>query len=218
MKVPLALLLLASAAPASDVAVPAAQDPEHHLVLENEFVQAFRVTLPPGKSTGMHVHAYDDAAVRLSETTIRLDAPGKPAATEQVHVGVATARANEKTPYTHRVNNVGSAPFDVIDVQVLRRPEGPEAPALGPVAAENPRQRVYRYELAPKASSAMHSHNRPYVIVAATDMALRMSSPDGRVMAHPIKAGDVHWVNPPVTHTLTNDGTEKGILVEIELK
>ena len=78
--------------------------------------------------------------------------------------------------------------------------------------------RVYRYELAPGAASASHTHARPYLLVGATDMNLRMTSPDGRSMAHPVKAGDLHWVAAAVTHTLVNDGPDKGVLVEIELK
>jgi mannose-6-phosphate isomerase-like protein (cupin superfamily) len=37
-------------------------------------------------------------------------------------------------------------------------------------------------------------------------------------MAHPVKAGDFHWVESAVTHTLANEGSEKGVLVEFELK
>ena len=33
-----------------------------------------------------------------------------------------------------------------------------------------------------------------------------------------VKAGDFHWVDTAVTHTLVNEGKEKGILVEFELK
>jgi quercetin dioxygenase-like cupin family protein len=78
--------------------------------------------------------------------------------------------------------------------------------------------RVYRYELAPGAGSPMHTHARPYLLVAATDMNLRMTSPEGASMTHPVKAGDLHWVGVAVTHTLVNEGREKGVLVEFELK
>ena len=78
--------------------------------------------------------------------------------------------------------------------------------------------RVYRWELAPGAPSPQHTHARPYVVIAATDPSLRMTAPDGQTMAHAVKADDLHWVDVPVTHTLQNDGAEKGVLVEIELK
>lgn len=129
-----------------------------------------------------------------------------------------SARNNEPRALTHRVRNVGTTLFDVLDVQILKRPAGPAAPPSSAPAAENPQMRVYRYELAPGAGSAQHVHSRPYLLVAATDMDLRMTAPDGASMAHPVKAGDLHWVESAVTHTFVNEGKASGVLVEFELK
>src|SRR5215813_13228942 len=203
-----------------ETVVPVEDEPAHKTVFKNDYVQAFRVTLPPGQSTQMHVHAHDDAAVRLSQATTTQQTLGQPVSkAEEASPGTVSARTNEPQSLTHRVNNVGPTVFDVIDVQALKRPPGPEVNAIGPVAAENPRMRVYRYELAAGGgASAPHAHSRPYVIIAATPMDLRMTSPDGRSMEHPIQAGDLHWVDTPVTHTLINKGSEKAVMVEMELK
>jgi quercetin dioxygenase-like cupin family protein len=219
MKIILSIAVLAALASAQETAVPVEDEPNHKTVLKNDYVQAFRVILAPGKSALMHTHARDDAAVRLSDATVTADLPGQPTgAPEIVHRGMVSARANEPHPHTHRINNIGTTEFDVIDVQILKRPDGPAAPAMIPPAAENPQMRVYRYELAAGAASAQHTHQRPYLIVAATDMNLRMTSPEGESMAHPIKAGDLHWVQEKVTHALINEGQDKGVIVEIELK
>jgi beta-alanine degradation protein BauB len=211
--------LLAISSPPQDAIVPVEEEPSHKTVFNNDYVQAFRVTLEPGQSTLMHVHAHDDAAVRLSSATTTQQTLGQAVSkAEDAAPGTVSARNNEPDALTHRVNNVGRTVFDVIDVQVLQRPPGPEAPAIGPVAAENPKMRVYRYELAPGGSSPPHTHSRPYVIIAATPMNLRMTSPDGRAMEHSILAGDLYWVDAAVTHTLVNAGAERGVLVEIELK
>lgn len=210
---------VAAVASAQDGAVPVEQEPSHKTVLKNDFVQVFRVQLEPGKATLMHLHAHDDAAVRLSNATVTADSPGKPAgAPETVAPGVVSARDNEPKALTHRVSNTGTTVFDVLDVQILKRPDGPEAPPISAPAAENPKMRVYRYELAPGAASATHTHARPYLLVAATAMNLKMTSPDGASMTHPVKTGDLHWVDAAVTHALVNDGPKKGVLVEIELK
>lgn len=213
------IAVLAAASPAPDVPVPVEQEPVHKTVLKNDYVQAFRVRLEPGESTRMHVHAHDDAAVRLSAATVTSESLGKPAGEpESRPVGAVSARQNEPTPLAHRVRNVGTTVFDVLDVEILKRPGGPEAPPIAAPAAENPRMRVYRYELGPGAASGMHTHARPYLLVAATGMNLRMTSPEGASMTHPIKAGDLHWVEAAVTHTLVNEGRETGVLVEFELK
>ena len=214
---PLSVMLLMLSVQASFV--PVEDEPDHRTILKNEYVQAFRVTLAAGKSTLMHKHAHDDVAVRLSDARIAQETLGQPVSpTEHVIPGVVSARDNETRPLIHRVHNVGETVFDVIDVQILKRPAGPEAPAITAPAAENPGMRAYRYELAPGAHSTQHTHARPYLILAATDMELRMTSPEGTAMEHRLKAGDLHWVEAGVTHTLANRGAGKGVLVEIELK
>jgi quercetin dioxygenase-like cupin family protein len=202
-----------------DRAVPVEEEPLHHTVLKNKYVQAFRLQLDPGKWTGMHTHSHDDVAVRLSKATTTSETLGQPvSAPENEEPGMVSARSIEPKSLTHRVHNVGTTVFDVIDVQILSRPSGAESAAIAPVAAENPKMRVYRYELEAGAASPQHAHTRPYLVIAATDMNLRMTAPDGPSMEHPIKAGEMHWVDSPVAHALINHGTSKAVLVEIELK
>ncbi len=213
------LAFLAAMAPSQDGAVPVEEEPHHRTVFKNEYVQAFRVTLEPGQQSLMHVHSHDDGAVRLSTATVAADSPGQPLGPdESVQPGLVSARNNEAKPLTHRVHNLGTTVFDVIDVQILGRPPGPVVPAISAPAAENEKMRVYRYDLAPGAATAPHTHARPYLLVAATAVDLGMTSPDGASMEHAVKAGDLHWVDTAVTHSFTNRGPEKGILVEFELK
>lgn len=213
------LLIVAAVPPPHDSAVPVEEEPHHKTVFKNDYVQAFRVTLEPGQTGLMHTHSHDDAAVRLSTATVAADSPGQPVGPpEPVYPGLVLARDNEAKPHTHRVHNIGTTVFDVIDVQILKRPDGPAVPAISLPAAENAKMRVYRYELGPGAATTQHTHTRPYLLVAATDVDLRTTSPDGASMEHPVKAGDMQWVESAVTHTLTNRGAKKAILVEFELK
>ncbi|HQR38459.1 MAG TPA: hypothetical protein PLF26_08650, partial [Blastocatellia bacterium] len=98
------------------------------------------------------------------------------------------------------------------------QPPGPASTPIATPTAENASMRVYRYELEPGAGTPQHTHTRPYLLVAVTDIDLGMTSPDGSSMEHQVKAGDMHWVDSTVTHTIVNRGTEKAILVEFELK
>ena len=123
-----------------------------------------------------------------------------------------------RTPTYHRVVNRGTTPFEVIDIEFLKRPDGPSTASIAPPAAENPSARAFKWALAPGASTPLHTHERPYLIIAATPMQLSMKSPDGASMDHPVKAGDLHWIDSKVTHALRNSGTEAGVIVEVELK
>jgi quercetin dioxygenase-like cupin family protein len=116
------------------------------------------------------------------------------------------------------VHNVGHSPVESFEVEFLQRIARPPSATAAPVAAENASARVYNWVLAPRATSAIHTHKRPYLIVAATPLHLKMTAPDGRSSTENVKAGDFHWVDSTVTHTLTNEGAVEGQIVEIELK
>lgn len=204
---------------AQEAAVPVGQEPLHKLVLKNDYVEVLHVTIPPGQSTRLHTHSHDGVAVRLTESTVSSDVPGRERAEPQrVRPGDVSAQAYARQPLTHRVHNVGTTPFEVIDLELLKRPDGPPTAPVAPPAAENESARVYRWALAPGASTPEHTHERPYVVIAATPMPLLMKSPDGASLEHGVQAGDLHWVESRVTHVLTNRGTEAGVIVEVELK
>jgi len=60
---------------------------------------------------------------------------------------------------THRVHNVGREPMDVFNVELLQRPASPSASVAAPVAAENASARVYKWTLAPGATSSLQIMN-----------------------------------------------------------
>ncbi len=212
------VLLLSTLTTAQQAPVPVEEDPHHHLVLKNDSVVVMHVKLLPGESTLFHTHLHDRVAVDLSDATITRQKPGEPeSAPEATKPGDVAALASNG-PYTHRVHNAGKGEFEALDVELLHRPANASGAAAGKVEAENPSARVYKWTLAPGATSAMHTHERPYLIISATPMVLKMTDPEGKSFTHEVKAGDIHWVDAKVTHSLTNEGTGVWQIVEIELK
>lgn len=202
-----------------DAPVPVNQEPLHKSVFKNDYVEVLHVLIPAGQSTLFHTHSHDGVAVCLSEAQLKIHESGKePTGPVPSHVGGVSANPYAEHPYTHRVNNVGTTDFEVLDIEILKRPEGPAVEPIGMLEAENPSARVYTYPLAPGASTSQHTHERPYLIISVTPMVLSMTAPDGKSMVHEVKAGDFHWVDSKVTHTLTNKGKENAIIVEVELK
>src|SRR6267142_4959173 len=150
------------AAQEASAPVPVENEPLHHVVLKNESVVVIHLTLPPGERTLYHTHSHDRIAVPLSITSITQQVlngkEGPPSASDP---GTFSALTLAGSSYTHRVHNVGSVPYDVLDVEILERPRTPSALAAAAVAAENPSARIYNWVLAPSAASAMHTHIRP---------------------------------------------------------
>jgi len=212
------LFWLAATCSAQQAPVPVEQEPHHHVVLKNDDVLVMHVTLPAGETTLYHTHSRDRVSVALTSTLLAQQELGKPEGRPNTtHPGDISA-ITSSGPYTHRLRNPGPATFEVVDVEFFHRPKNPTSKPAAPVAAENPSARVYKWVLEPGASTPMHTHERPYLILAVTPLQLKMTAPDGSSMSHEIKAGDFHWVDAKVTHTLANAGSAEGEIVEIELK
>ncbi len=212
------LFWLTATGAAQEAPVPVEQEPHHHVVLKNNDVLVMHVVLPAGETTLYHTHSRDRVSVALTSTMLAQQELGKPEGKPgMTHPGDISA-ITSNGPYTHRLRNLGPATFEVVDVEFFHRPDNPSTTAAAPVAAENPSARAYKWVLAPGATTPMHTHERPYLILAVTPMQLKMSAPDGRTMTHAINAGDFHWIDAKVTHTLANAGSTEGEIVEIELK
>jgi len=214
-----ALLFMMSTFVASQPSPVAVEDePHHHLVLKNDSVMVVRVKLLPGESTLFHTHLYDRVTVDLTDTTITRQKFGDPKSVTEATKPGDVAALESHGPFTHLVHNAGNTPFEALDVEVLHRTVKAEVAAAAKVEAENPSARVYKWILAPGATSAMHTHERPYLIISATPLMLKMTDPEGKSFTHEVKAGDIHWVDAKVTHSLANEGAASGTIVEIELK
>ncbi|HET6928694.1 MAG TPA: hypothetical protein VFI45_00110, partial [Candidatus Acidoferrum sp.] len=114
-----------SSAPAP---VPVEQEPHHHLLLKNENLLVLRVTLQPGEWSSYHIHSVDDVAVWLGHSKAAQQLPNEaetPSIEQQP--GNVSVRTLHETPFTHRVHNLGPGLFDVLDVEILQRPEHPSA-------------------------------------------------------------------------------------------
>jgi quercetin dioxygenase-like cupin family protein len=207
-----------SASPVSSQPVLAENEPHHQVMLKNDSVLVLRVKLVPGESTQFHTHLHDRVTVDLSDTTIVRQKLGEPeSAPEATKPGDVTGFGSNG-PYTHLVRNIGNSDFEALDVELLHRPTTASDSTAAKVEAKNPSARVYKWTLAPGTASPMHTHERPYLIISATPLVLKMSDPEGKSSTHEVKAGDFHWVDAKVTHSLANEGKDVAQIVEIELK
>jgi len=199
--------------------VPVEEEPLHKVEFKNDAVTVMHLVLPPGQSTLFHTHTHDRVAIGLSATSITQQKINEPEGPETpTKPGDVSALTLDGASFTHRVHNVGKTPYDVLDIEPAQRPKIPSPDVAATVAVETPSARVYNWVLAPGATSPMHTHMRPYVIVSVTAMNLKMTSPDGQAASHEVGAGDFRWVDARITHNLANIGTSPGQIIEVELK
>jgi quercetin dioxygenase-like cupin family protein len=88
--------------------------PGHTLIFENEKVRAYRVILQPGQSTGGHKHGLSFLNVSVSGGELAVESGGKKSSKQKVSPG---AFSWSDGPLTHSVKNLGSAGYEMVDVE-----------------------------------------------------------------------------------------------------
>jgi quercetin dioxygenase-like cupin family protein len=92
----------------------------HRWALENQYVRAYDVRIPPGETTTFHRHAYDQVAIYVSGGLVSVQLEGQPwGQPETIEPGRVSFAANAAKPITHRVRNDGKAEYHVVLVQFL---------------------------------------------------------------------------------------------------
>ena len=80
---------------------------------------AFTHVVKPGETTLFHRHSLDNVAVQLSGATIQRQFPGQDWVTSPAKEGSVGFTAGTKIPYVHRLTNIGSTVFHVMDIEIL---------------------------------------------------------------------------------------------------
>jgi hypothetical protein len=106
--------IMAAAMP-SGVAI--AQEPRHHLVFQNPFVNVYEIEVAPGYATLMHQHDYDNLFVVFGDSELTNAVAGEnPTKLHLSDLGIHFQRG----PYAHLIANNGIRPFRNITVELLR--------------------------------------------------------------------------------------------------
>ena len=205
-------------APAAERIVPIEEEPRHFLVFQNRHVRVFDVRLPPGYRGLWHTHLHDGVFVNVeaSQTTAQ-DLGGQPVVRPPRKLGETYFLAYTRKPKAHRVDNTGSTPFRVVDVEIHEGcgGAGPEdAPGLTPIV-ENPRVRVSRVALAPGETVSLPATCG--MLVAVSGGRLEFRSPGGAdEMA--VEPAGFRWRDSFAPLEVTNAGESPFHGVDVLLK
>ncbi len=176
-------------------AVPAQEEPHHHLVFSNAYVRVLDATFPAGYVTLNHSHLADNVIVTL--------ALGRDDAQALMRIGRAVFNQGG---YSHTVTNPGPGDARFIEVDLLGsdRPHAAAVPdAPGHVLElENDHVRIYRLRLAAGDQQTRHTHHAGWIAVTVSGG---------------LGAGTVDW-HPAGTSNPLSAGQAPLEVVEIEPK
>ena len=102
---------LGGATAAQDVVVVAPES--HKVILENDQVRVLQVHVKPGEKVAMHSHPAN-VAYFLTDGKLKITLPNGKADVRTIKAGTA----NWSEPATHAAENVGSADFEEIQIEM----------------------------------------------------------------------------------------------------
>jgi quercetin dioxygenase-like cupin family protein len=211
-------LLLAAAA--QDQPLPEEQELHHQVKLQNRFIRVQRFELPAAASTPFFSRSHETIGVVTGPSPLRTRLLGR-VAVEQHSAPAGDLFGGDFTrePQVQRIWNVGERPYRALLVELVNapvtilEPDGPKDPDF-----ETPHLSAFRYVLPAGVSSPIHTHTRPYLLVAATSVQLKFVAPDGKSTSDELASGDFRWFSGNVTHALVNAGAGQAQIVEIEIR
>ena len=211
-------------AQSQQVVVPVEQEPRHWVVFQNNYVRIYDCLIPPGDITLFHTHSFDNVATTVSGGKLRNEIPGE-APTERVaptgNIGFAKGT---KTPYTHRIENIGTTPLRFVVAELHASSASPGTPAAldavpgHKLVLENDRVKVYRISIDPKQATGIRSRTFPWLRISISQSMISIHEPGKTPKIVQTRPGDYRWHEGGTTDSIENVGSTTYEATEIEWK
>ena len=212
--------------------VPVNNEPHHRTVFQNADFRILDVHVAPGESTLDHRHEHDIVTVSMNAgTATRIVSAGQTQNRPPRPLADATIAEYSGKPGSHKVDNTGTAAYQLFAVENLRDAKAwatsPPVSALATtLAADGRAMRIYDVKLATPTSQTTHTHAVPTVAVLINGIVMS-EGPDAQAKAlAPAPVGlkrldsPGQWVLIPrgETHTVVRLGNVDARLLEIEVR
>jgi hypothetical protein len=220
------------------VPVDVTDEPHHALILDNEFVRVFGVTVSGMQQTLWYQHPHDFIEVALSNSTV---ATGKLAGdslnvNNELYPGYVRFRHG---PTTFKIANKDSiSSYRSITVEVKKSSDQPRSSYLNaqyfadydtvPIAVESSKSfaqtldrdtvRITDVQVLPKEEWKSHLSKLPYLVVAVSDVDLIDTSNGDDALEFKAPSGGVQWGPRSFTGTLKNVDDKPARFVIVEVK
>jgi len=210
-----ACLGFAALAVAADMVYPAADEPNHKALLDNDKVHVYQVKLKPGEATYFHTHTRDQVGVVMGTAKITNQVMGGPETVVAVERGsMAYIPYTVLGPSTHRVRASQGDPFWNIGVDFLTPSPDPKAQRLSAKPDEQklalPQGTMERVTIEPKGRWAVSGS----LIIAMSPGTLGTAS---NSKAWTFAEGDIKWIEGAAESAYVNTSIGAVSLVVLKL-
>jgi quercetin dioxygenase-like cupin family protein len=220
-----ALVLLATATLAQpQQTVEITSEPSHHLVLQNDYVRVFDVTVAPKATTLIHRHNYDYLFVTLGDSDLTNARVGEKPAALQLKDGDVRFTPGH---FAHAAINNASTPFHNITIELLKPSTNVKTctqncdhvqicAGICPYKKKlisSDQWTVWMVGMQAKGGNPELSHE-PQLIIPVSDLAF--SAQQGTAAAIQRAPGQIDWLPTGVMHPLYNTSAEPARFVVLE--
>lgn len=161
--------------------VPIDREPSHRYVLNGQSIRVFDVFFPPNKVSLYHRHEADSVLVCLDGADVTSEEPGKPLVPRPpITTGLIYYRPYATQPLIHRVRNIGTTAFRILDIELLTQAGHPatlaKLPGIFSASLENNRTRVTKVVLQPNQSTGVVKFSGPRLLAFVSSGKVTIAS------------------------------------------
>ena len=202
--------------------VPVSKEPRHHVVFENDRIRILNVLLPPGDTTQYHVHSTPSAFISLTKThTASQNISKQPVESISATGNVWFENLNPPNIKIHRVWNIDTSTFHVMDVELLGKDSGfstlPLAAQHLHLSIDTPWVRSYAMRLEKNEQVSIKEQQSGFILVAINEAGIELSQNSAESKAI-VKAGSFYIIKANDKFSVTNLSNTSANFVLLEIK
>jgi hypothetical protein len=218
---PIFLLILVKISFAQ-VPVPVREEPRHHVALQNQYIRLLDVRLPPGDTTFFHIHEIPSLFVILSKTVTASQVKGENwiQGTFTSEPGHAWYNDFKNGQLIHRVSNVDTVPFHVMDIEILSNyNKNTDQISSFPFDTLFTCTKAFAYHInfSNKEDKKLIENRGPIVIIVVSGPGVIVQNQEEKKQQEVLQ-GKFLWIEPGKKYSIQNEGTDETSAVIFELK
>jgi len=198
--------------------VPVREEPRHHVALQNQYLRLLDVRLPPGDTTFFHVHEIPSLFLVLSKTLTASQVKGEEwvNGTFTSDPGYAWYNGFANAPLIHRVANIDSVPFHVMDIEILSNYNKHLPPLPFDTIYTNQKAFAYRVNLTNKEEKKQIKDRGPIAAIVVSGAGIKVHFAGNKI--ENVLQGKFIFIAPKTKCWFQNNGDDETKVVLFELR
>src|SRR4051794_2783220 len=198
--------------------MPVREEPRHHVALQNQYLRLLDVRLQPGDTTFFHVHEIPSLFLVLSKALTASQVKGEEwvNGTFTSEPGYTWYNGFTTGPLIHRVANIDTIPFHVMDIEILSTYKGSLSPLPFDTTYTNEKAFAYRINFIGKEEKKQIENRGPIAAIVVSGAGIDVHFADNKVET--VSQGKFIFIDPKTKCWFQNNGDDETKVVLFELK